>query len=332
MVAACSAGSSDPIGLETAPDHVRVVVGENLCTVGVTQLRSGVSIFDVRNAHVDNASFTIIRDDEQLGELDEIAPGAVRRLVVELGRGRYQARCGLDERESAASTALTVTGRAVTSTSASSPLQAAAQRYADYIEGQAGPLQRSLAQFANALKNGHTDIAHDMLVAAGGHWERLSIVVEHTRDAPLFEAFNRDLWANKVTPQVAASADQLVNEVGRTVRDTAKKPLTALQIAQGADNVVQDFVASKGHDDVEYDATWHTTARATLEGAKAGIEALSPVLTRQDPELHEQVSEGFQALEQVSSQSPDDLYEAAKDLAQPMSDVAITVAAAARTH
>jgi iron uptake system component EfeO len=89
-------------------------------------------------------------------------------------------------------------------------------------------------------------------------------------------------------------ADMLLADVQKVVRLAEKQPLTALQLAQGSKALLDEVATGKitGEED-RYSHTDLWDFAANVEGSKAAIAAVRPVLENRDPELLAQIDEGF---------------------------------------
>jgi iron uptake system component EfeO len=121
VVAGCGNGGGAP----AASGAIMVTSGDTTCTVAKTELPPGQHLFRVNNTGAKVTEFYVYGPDDRIvGEVENIAPGLSRDLLVSLPAGAYQATCKPGMAGDGIRRPLTVTG--TTSATATDPLLATA--------------------------------------------------------------------------------------------------------------------------------------------------------------------------------------------------------------
>jgi iron uptake system component EfeO len=159
-----------------------------------------------------------------------------------------------------------------------------------------------------------------------------------------FHRIEKDLWA--ATPDVSRDgpiADQLLTDVKEIVRKANGEKLSASQLANGAKGLLDDVATGKIT--AEEDRYSHTDLwdfNANVEGSKAAIAALRPVLEDRDPALVKTIDtqfanvdtalskyragDGWKLHTELTQADLKGLSDAINALAEPISRVAAVVA------
>jgi iron uptake system component EfeO len=194
------------------------------------------------------------------------------------------------------------------------PPTAATVRYQRYITQEARSLLESTRQFVERVKSGDAQGAKTLYPVARTHWERIEPVAESfgdldpkidgreevIADGMAFTGFHRlerDLWVDGLQPDSGTVADQLLADVTDLVQRAPTVELTALQLANGAKELLDEVATGKitGEED-RYSHTDLWDFRANVDGSAAAIAALRPLLASRAPDLLASVDERFRSL------------------------------------
>jgi iron uptake system component EfeO len=311
--AACSGGSSGSGSTDGADDAIAVAASDKTCDVGTDSLEAGTHRFTVTNSGSEVTEFYVYAEgDRIMGEVENIAPGVARDLVVELPAGDYQIACKPGMVGDGIRHDLTVTGEAA-QLSDDDALSAAVTGYAGYVQKQVSALQEKTGEFVDAVKAGDIPAAQALYPVARSYYERVEPVAESFGDLDPkidarendveegdawtgFHVLERDLWQ---TGDVSASgpvADQLrtdVDDLATRVQDLELQPL---DLANGALGLLDEIATGKitGEED-RYSHTDLYDFAANLEGSEAAIQSLRPVIADRDAELATALDEQFAA-------------------------------------
>jgi iron uptake system component EfeO len=249
-----------------------------------------------------------------MGEVENIAPGLTRELLVELPAGDYETACKPGMVGDGIRSGLTVTGEAAQLSEDETLAQAGAD-YQRYVQSQTGALLEQTTAFTDAVDAGDVEGAKALFPVARTYWERIEPVAEvfgdldpridgregdqaEGEDFTGYHRIEQALWVDGSTEGMAPYADQLqadVQEVAGLADDTTLDPL---QLANGAKALLDEIATGKitGEED-RYSHTDLWDFAANLEGSEAAVQALRPYLEEADPDLVAEIDERFAAAE-----------------------------------
>jgi iron uptake system component EfeO len=310
--AACSS-ADDGDGGEA--DTVTVAAADDACDVGTTELPAGTHRFEVSNAGSKVTEFYVYAEgDRVMAEVENIAPGLTRELLVELTAGDYEAVCKPGMIGDGIRKALTVTGEAA-SLSEDETLAQAGADYQRYVQSQTSALKEQTTAFVTAVKSGDIEGAKALFPVARTYWERIEPVAEIFGDLdPLidgregdqeegqdftgFHRIEKALWETGDVSDMGPYADQLQSDVEEIVALADDTTLEPLQLANGAKALLDEVATGKitGEED-RYSHTDLWDFAANVEGSQAAVQALRPFLEEADPDLVAEIDERFAATE-----------------------------------
>ena len=309
------AGSGGASGGGEAADTVTVAATDDACDVASTELPAGTHSFAVTNSGAQVTEFYVYAEgDRVMGEVENIAPGLTRELLVELPAGSYQTACKPGMVGDGIRSDLTVTGEAQ-SLSEDETLAQASTDYQRYVQSQTGALLEQTTAFVDAVTSGDVEGAKALYPVARTYWERIEPVAEvfgdldpridgregdqaEGEDFTGYHRIEQALWVGNTTEGMTPYADQLLADVQEIVdlaNDTALEPL---QLANGAKALLDEIATGKitGEED-RYSHTDLWDFAANLEGSEAAVQALRPFLEEADPDLVAEIDERFAATE-----------------------------------
>ncbi|MGH3425140.1 MAG: iron uptake system protein EfeO [Nocardioidaceae bacterium] len=356
--------ATDP-DTSTSGGAVTVDASDDACELSATELDAGPHTFKVTNNGSKVTEFYVYAEgDRIMGEVENVGPGLSRNLVVDLSAGKYQGACKPGMTGDGIRQDVTVTGKSDKELSDSEELKAAADSYERYVRSQTGALVDKTADFVAAVKAGETAKAKKLYPVARTYWERIEPVaeifgnldplidqrepdVEPGKDFTGFHRIEKQLWVEGNTNGMDHYADQLLANVKKIVKRSGERPLTALELAQGSKALLDEVATGKitGEED-EFSHTDLWDFKANIEGSKAAIASLRPVLKESDPALVKTLDKRFAAVdaELGQHQKPDgtwtyydeldkhqvkELSNAVAALSEPISKVAAAVARSA---
>ncbi|CAB4914105.1 MAG: peptidase M75 [Actinobacteria bacterium] len=313
LLAACGGGSSAGGSSSEASDDIAVAATDTTCDVDASELDAGTHQFTVTNTGSSTTEFYVYAEgDRIMGEVENIAPGVARSLLVELPAGDYQTACKPGMVGDGIRNALTVTGESQ-QLSDDAQLQTAVEDYTRYVGSQTTALQEQTQAFVDAVNAGDVDTAKALYPVARTYFERIEPVAESFGDLDPridarendveegdtwtgFHVLERDLW---VTGDLSASgpvADQLMTDVEDLVTQVQTLELQPLDLANGALGLLDEIAASKVTGEEErYSHTDLWDFQANLDGSQAAITSLRPVIAEADPDLATALDDAFAA-------------------------------------
>jgi len=309
LTAACG-GSDDP-GTSTALDTIPVAASDDACDVDANELEAGTHEFAVTNGGSKVTEFYVYAEgDRVMAEVENIAPGLSRELLVELPAGEYETACKPGMIGDGIRNALTVTGEAATLSEDESLAQAAAD-YQRYVQSQTTALTEQTTAFVEAVEAGDVEGAKALFPIARTYWERIEPVAEifgdldpridgregdqaEGEDFTGYHRLEKALWETGDVSGMGPYADQLLADVEEIVALANDTTLDPLQLANGAKALLDEVATGKitGEED-RYSHTDLWDFAANLEGSQAAVQALRPYLEEADPDLVAEIDERF---------------------------------------
>ncbi|MBB2740383.1 UNVERIFIED_ORG: iron uptake system component EfeO [Microbispora rosea subsp. rosea] len=361
LTACSSTGSGTTTEATAAGDgKITVAATDTECKVAKSDLAAGTSTFSITNNGTKVTEFYVYATgDRVMGEVENIVPGLTREVVVELPAGVYETACKPGMTGKGIRGPLKVSGEHKPLTGDARLAEAVAS-YKRYIKSQSDTLLDKTKEFTEAVKAGDVAKAKELYPVARTYWERIEPVAEvfgdldpaidaRENDVPDgeewtgFHRIEKDLWVKKDVGGDGPIADKLMTDVNTIVTKAATVDLSPVQLANGAKGLLDEVATGKitGEED-RYSHTDLWDFDANLQGSKAAVQALRPVLEERDAELVKTLDAKFADAENAlaahrsgdgwklhTDLSKDDLRalsDAINALAEPISKVASVVA------
>ncbi|HET9141066.1 iron uptake system protein EfeO [Actinophytocola sp.] len=314
VLALAACGDSTP---PAAGGPIAVEARDDACAVARTAADAGTLTFEINNKGSRVTEFYLYAEgDRIMGEAANIEPGASRRLIVEVpDGGKYQTACKPGMQGKGIRADFTVNGSAGKQADANAKLAEAAKSYQRYVSSQSDALQSKTTEFVGAVKAGKVDEAKALFPVARTYWERIEPVAESfgdldpridAREADLeegqeftgFHRLEKDLWVSGLQADSPTIADRLLADVNEIVAKAKSVELTPLELANGAKELLDEVATGKitGEEDT-FSHTDLWDFRANVDGSKAAVAALRPVVQERDAALLATVDEKFAAVD-----------------------------------
>jgi len=361
---ACSgdagAGGNAPAAGGASPGKIAVTATDTACDVATSDLPAGTATFAVTNNGTKVTEFYVYAPgDRIMGEVENIVPGLTRDLIVELPAGTYETACKPGMVGKGVRGPLKVTGEAKPLTD-NAKLAEATASYQRYVRSQTDALVEKTQEFVDAVKAGDIEKAKALFPVARTYWERIEPVaeifgdldpkidgreevIEEGMEFTGYHRLEKDLWVAKDVSESGPIADRLMADVKLIVEKANNEKLSPLQLGNGAKELLDEVATGKitGEED-RYSHTDLWDFAANLDGSKAAIAALRPVLEERDPELVKALDENFAKVEEtlakhragdgwklhneLSKAELKELSDVINALAEPVSKVSAVVA------
>ncbi len=354
-----SGGSDGSTGVDEGQPIV-VQASDDSCVVSTTELQPGTYTFEVTNNGTQVTEFYIYAEgDRVMGEVENIAPGLTRELIVELPAGEYETACKPGMTGDGIRGTLSVTGDA-DALSQDDLLAQAIADYSAYVQSQTAELTVKNDEFVAAVLAGDIAGAKALFPIARTSWERIEPVAEIFGDldpaidgregdqaaGEEFTGWHRleyDLWVLGDVSQSGPIAEKLQVDVAEVVELANTTELSPIQLANGAKELLDEIATGKitGEED-RYSHTDLWDFAANLEGSEAAVQALRPALEERDPALAaaldaefanaaralavHRVGDGWQLHTELSAAQLQALSDAINALAEEVSKVAGVIA------
>jgi iron uptake system component EfeO len=294
---------------------ISVTATDTECKVSKVEATAGAVKFSIRNTGSKiNEFYVYAAGDRIMSEVENIGPGLTRELHVELPAGQYQTACKPGMTGKGIRGAFKVTGEAKALTD-DAKLAQATDSYKRYVKSQSEALLQQTGEFVNAVKAGDAAKAKTLYPVARTYWERIEPVaeifaeldpaidgredaVEPGQEFTGFHRIEKDLWQTGDISKDGPIADKLLADVKLILDKANAEKLSPLQLANGAKELLDEVATGKitGEED-RYSHTDLWDFAANVEGSKAAIAALRPVLEERSPDLVKQLDEKFAAVD-----------------------------------
>ncbi|WP_206792775.1 iron uptake system protein EfeO [Amycolatopsis sp. MtRt-6] len=340
---------------------IKVSASDTACEVSATTANAGNVTFEITNKGTKVTEFYLYAEgDRIMGEVENIAPGLNRRLIVEVAEaGKYQTACKPGMAGNGIRGDFTVTGGVAKQNDTNAQKAEATKSYASYVANNTAALQDETVKFAGLVKAGKVDEAKAAYARTRVYYERIEPVAEKfgdldpaidVREADLepnqqftgFHRLEKDLFKTGLQPDSAQIADKLVTDVKDLVAKTKTLELSALDLANGAKGLLDEVATGKITGEEE--AFSHTDLwdfQANVDGSKGAITSLRPILQAKDPALvstldkefanvqgllaKQRAGDGFKLYTELSQDQVKEFASAVDALSEPLSKVAEVV-------
>jgi len=302
FVTACGASEDPPPGAK----KLSFELTDKGCLPHAAKAPAGPITFEAENTGTTKVTEIEVMEGETiLGEKENLSDGLSGSFSLTLDAGEYTIYCpGGDEERGT----LTVSGELKAKGSAAADKAVAG--YREYLEQNADHLVLQTKPFVAALEAGKVAEAKALYPLARAYYERIEPVAEsfgdldpridaRENDVPAneFEGFHRiekALWEEGTAQGMTPVAKQLQKDIGELAEKVETVDLQAVQIANGANELLGEVSASKITGEEErYSHTDLVDFEANVEGAEAAFEAVKPLLDETDPELSGEIEADF---------------------------------------
>ncbi|HET7445735.1 MAG TPA: iron uptake system protein EfeO [Solirubrobacterales bacterium] len=303
FVAAC--GSSDDDSTAADATAMSFKITDAGCDPHDAKAAAGPITFEVEGASSSVTELEVLDGETILGEKENLTEGLNGSFSLTLEEGEYILRCnGASEEDGT----LTVTGKLK---AANSPeVEEAISAYRDYLEENTAELTAQTKPFVAAVVAGNVALAKQLYPAARIPYERIEPVAESFGDLdPRIDARANDikksefggfhrieqaLWEEGSTRGMAPVAEQLLADVEELEAKVKNVSLQAVQIANGANELLGEVSASKITGEEErYSHVDLVDFKANVEGSQVAFESVEPLLSKSDPELAKEIEADF---------------------------------------
>jgi iron uptake system component EfeO len=295
--------------------HTSVEVSEGGCGKGWAHPHRGKQVFDLTNTSSRAAEVYLTNpaNGAVYGEVEGLGPGTTRPLRVTLGGGSYAFRCLPDDVDAVTGPTVTVAGPARGGGPAAVPvtqqdLIPLTIAYQKWVQDRMGDLVRRTDALRAAVREGDLTAARVAWLPAHLVYERMGAAYGTFGDAdgaingttaglsggvrdPGFTGFHRieyGLWHGASASSLRGAADRLDKDV-RALRDSwPQQRMDPADLGLRAHEIMENTVQFELTGRTDYGSgTNLATARANLDGTRAVLDRLRPLLTSRDPGLPE---------------------------------------------
>jgi iron uptake system component EfeO len=308
-VFATACGSSDDTTTSGSSDAelLSFTLTDTGCDPIDAEAPAGPITFEAENtsSNPDVHELEVLDGETVLGETPDLSEGDSGTFTLTLEAGEYTLLCPGTDGDSGT---LTVTGEL--NTESSPEVEEAIANYREYLEENTAELVTATEPFVAAVVAGDIAKAKSLYPAARIPYERIEPVAEsfgsldpridaRENDVPAseFEGFHRlekALWEEESLKGMAPVAEQLQADVEELADKVKTVELQAVQIANGANELLGEVSASKITGEEErYSHIDLVDFEANVEGSEAAFEAVKPLLEPDDADLAGEIEADF---------------------------------------
>ncbi len=306
LLAAAGCSTSSP------PAESAIQVSVSHCGAGWSHPRAGQQVLQLRNTGNAPAEVFLVEtvSGEVYGELENIAPGTVRAMPVDLGGGTYAMRCSVNDADPITGPVAKIAGPAKAGTGllpvTDADLYAPVKAYEKYISGRLLILAERTEALRSAVDSGDLGAARTAWLPAHLEYERLGAAYGAFGDFdakingtpaglpkgvadPGFTGFHRveyGLWHGESAASLRTPADRLAADVKALQADFPKEQVDPLDLGLRAHEILEGTLRFElsGQTD-EGSGSSLATASANIAGTRAVLDTLRPLLTTRFPGL-----------------------------------------------
>ncbi len=305
FAAACGSSDDDaPAGAET----MTFKITDDGCDPHDAKAKAGPIDFQVESESSKVTELEVLDGETILGEKENLTDGLSGSFALTLEEGEYTVRCNGGSEEDGT---LTVSGKLDSSNSPA--VEAAIASYREYLEENTAELTAKTKPFVAAVVAGDVAEAKRLYPAARIPYERIEPVAEsfgdldpridaRENDVPAnefggFHRIEKALWEEGTAKGMAPVAKQLQADVEELEAKVKSVKLQAVQIANGANELLGEVSASKITGEEErYSHIDLVDFKANVEGSQAAFESVEPLLSKSDPKLAKEIEADFAAV------------------------------------
>jgi iron uptake system component EfeO len=301
LAAGCGSSEDPPAGAKTLSFDIT----DDGCSPHNASAPAGPITIEATGESASVTEIEVLDGETILGEEENLTEGLEGSFSLTLEEGEYTLRCNGGTEEDGT---LTVTGGSAAQADPES--EAAVDQYRGYLEKNTTALVAATASFVAAVEAGETEEAKALYAPARIPYERIEPVAEsfgdldpridaRANDVPPsewsgFHVLEKALWVDDTTKGMSPVAMQLLEDVTELQEEVRTVDLQAVQIANGANELLGEVSASKITGEEErYSHTDLVDFEANVEGAEAAFEAVEPILAKDDPKLAKEIEAQF---------------------------------------
>jgi iron uptake system component EfeO len=304
-VFATACGSSDDSSTSADAEALTFKITDDGCDPHDAKAPAGPINFEVEGGSSGVTELEVLDGETILGEKENLTEGLDGSFSLTLEEGEYTIRCNGGSEEDGT---LTVSGKL---DSANSPeVEKAIADYRTYLEENTTELTANTKPFVAAVVAGDVAKAKLLYPAARIPYERIEPVAEsfgdldpridaRENDVPAnewggFHMIEKALWEEDTAKGMAPVAEQLLADVEELEAKVKNVDLQAVQIANGANELLGEVSASKITGEEErYSHIDLVDFKANVEGSEAAFEDVEPLLSESDPALAKEIEADF---------------------------------------
>jgi iron uptake system component EfeO len=306
FVAACGSSSSDaPAGSQ----ELSFQLTDAGCEPHNVSAKAGPINFKVENGGTAAVTeMEVLEEETLLGERENITEGLSGSFALTLEEGEYTIQCNGGTEEDGT---LKVTGEL--EQGANPLLEKQTAGYREYLEKNTKELTANTKPFVAAVIAGNIAKAKQLYPVPRVNYERIEPVAEtfgdldpridaRENDVPKtefggFHRIEKALWEEDTTKGMVPVAESLTEDVEELEEKVKGVKLHAVQIANGANELLTEVSTSKITGEEErYSHIDLVDFKANVEGSQVAFEAVAPLVPKDKQSLVKEIEADFEAV------------------------------------
>ena len=307
FVSACGSSDDETTSGSSDAKVLSFALTDAGCDPVDAEAPAGTITFEVENtsSNPDLHELEVLDGETVLGETPDISEGDSGTFTLALEAGEYTLLCPGGDGDSGT---LTVSGEL--NTESSPEVEEAIATYREYLEENTAELVTAAEPFVAAVIARDIAKAKSLYPAARIPYERIEPVAEsfgsldpridaRANDIPPnefggFHRIEKALWEEESLKGMAPVAEQLQADVEELAEKVKTVELQAVQIANGANELLGEVSASKITGEEErYSHIDLVDFEANVEGSEAAFEAVKPLLEPENADLAGEIEADF---------------------------------------
>lgn len=316
----CTLGQLGITGSAIAADipQVTIQVNDKQCDPMTLTVPTGKTQFIIRNNSMRALEWEILKGVLVVEERENIAPGFVQKMTVDLQPGDYDTTCGLLTNPRGK---LTVTGTSHPETATpttANDLIAPLAEYKFYVMMEVAEYVKATTALTDAVKAGDIDRAKTLYAPAHQHYERIEPIAELFADLdsamdareddfekkandPAFTGYHRlekALWVDHSADGMTAIADKLAHDAAELKSRISALPFPPDKVVGGAAALIEEVAATKiSGEEERYSRTDLWDFQANIDGAQKIVDLLHPLIAKANPDLMQSIDTHMNAVQ-----------------------------------
>jgi iron uptake system component EfeO len=308
LASGCGSSSGDDTSSGGGATALAFKITDEGCDPHDAKAPAGPINFEVEGDSSSVTELEVLDGETILGEKENLTEGLPGSFSLTLEEGEYTIRCNGGSEEDGT---LTVTGKLQAKDSPE--VEKAIASYREYLEENTQELTELTKPFVAAVVAGEVAKAKQLYPAPRIRYERIEPVAEsfgdldpridaRENDVPLkqwggFHKIEKALWEENTAKGMAPVAEALLADVEELEAKVKHVDLQAVQIANGANELLGEVSASKITGEEErYSHIDLVDFKANVEGSQVAFEAVEPLLSKNDPKLAKEIEADFETV------------------------------------
>lgn len=301
-------------------NKINISVNDKQCDPMELTVPAGKTQFIIKNNSMKALEWEILQGVLVVEERENIAPGFMQKMTVDLKPGTYETTCGLLTNPRGK---LVVTGDHTTPVKATAnDLIGPLAEYKFFVMMEVAEFVRQTTAFTNAVKAGQIETAKALYAPARQHYERIEPIAELFSDLdsamdareddfeqgandPTFTGFHRlekALWADNSTDGMTEIATKLASDAKELKSRISALAFPPSKVVGGAAALIEEVAATKiSGEEERYSRTDLWDFQANLDGAQKIVDLLQPLLERADPTLLATINQNLKTVQDILS-------------------------------